>query len=169
MSEVRVDPSRSEYSETEKLRAMLDERGIEHTDYRNDKMMLETTQWQGEHFDWIAFDNGDAEAFALTNAKAITPEQAIAATVGAGTCRNTSNVTDWLGRKIRFVCSECNAWIDTEILWNPRYHDNESPWVKDCKLNYCPNCGARIEVVEQPPLDRPFIDNPATDKRFMWR
>jgi hypothetical protein len=78
-----------------------------------------------------------------------TDWQAIAdelnATVGAGTCRNISKVTDARKRKVRFVCSECDAWIDSEFIWNHEYSNGESPWVKDCKLNYCPNCGRRIE------------------------
>ncbi len=66
-------------------------------------------------------------------------------TMGAGTCHNISKVTDTRGRKVRFVCSECDAWIDSEFIWNHEYSNGESPWVKDCKLNYCPNCGKRIE------------------------
>ena len=66
-----------------------------------------------------------------------------AATMGEGTCHNISKVTDTRGRKVRFVCSECDAWIDSEFIWNHEYSNGESPWVKDCKLNYCPNCGRR--------------------------
>jgi predicted RNA-binding Zn-ribbon protein involved in translation (DUF1610 family) len=44
----------------------------------------------------------------------------------------------------RFACSECGAWIDSRMLWNPEYRNGESPWVSGCKLNYCPNCGRRI-------------------------
>lgn len=61
------------------------------------------------------------------------------------TCHNIFKVTDARGRKVRFVCSECDAWIDSEFMWNPEYLNGESPWVHDCKLNYCPNCGRRIE------------------------
>ena len=43
-----------------------------------------------------------------------------------------------------FGLRECGAWIDSHMLWGPKYPDGESVWVKDCKLNYCPNCGARI-------------------------
>lgn len=64
------------------------------------------------------------------------------------TCYNTSRVTDAYGQA-RFVCSECRAWIDLRVLWNPGYPNGESPWVRDCKLNYCPNCGRRIEEVDE--------------------
>ena len=60
------------------------------------------------------------------------------------TCHNISEICDENGRQICFVCSECDAWIDSHMLWGPEYPNGESVWVKDCKLNYCPNCGARI-------------------------
>ena len=83
----------------------------------------------------------------------VTPAQAIAATLGSsnctngertiGTCHNVSKVMDEHGQA-RFVCSECDAWIDSRMLWNPEYRDGESPWVSGCKLNYCPNCGRKV-------------------------
>ena len=82
----------------------------------------------------------------------VTPEQAIAATLSScnctnsertGTCHNASKVMDEHGQA-RFACSECGAWIDSRMLWNPEYRNGESPWVSGCKLNFCPNCGRRI-------------------------
>ena len=72
-----------------------------------------------------------------------TPERAVAATLGPGTCHNISKVMDEHGQA-RFVCSECGAWIDSRMLWNPEYRNGESPWVSGCKLNYCPNCGRKV-------------------------
>ena len=60
------------------------------------------------------------------------------------TCHNISEICDGNGRQTRFVCSECGAWIDSHMLWGHEHPDGESVWVKGCKLNYCPNCGARI-------------------------
>lgn len=71
------------------------------------------------------------------------PEQAIAATLGRGECRNISKIVDKYGQA-RFACSECGAWLDSRMLWNPECSNGESPWVKDCKLNYCPNCGRKV-------------------------
>ncbi len=64
-------------------------------------------------------------------------------TLGRGECRNASKVMDEHGQA-HFACSECHAWIDSRMLWNPEYRNGESPWVSGCKLNYCPNCGRRI-------------------------
>lgn len=163
---------------TEELRRLLDEAGIEwegrediHTDF---------TFWCGVH----ACETGPKPSLAVYH---LTPEQAIAATLGrgmltaddvrdlierhsdasggngrdfhngayvaiadelnatlgAGTCHNISKIVDKYGQA-RFACSECGAWIDSRMLWNPEYRNGESPWVNDCKLNYCPNCGRRI-------------------------
>jgi len=65
------------------------------------------------------------------------------ATLERGTCHNASKIMDEHGQA-RFACSECGAWIDSRMLWNPEYRNGESPWVSDCKLNYCPNCGRKV-------------------------
>ena len=141
-------------SATDELRRMLDERGVE---YMEDHGYRE--------FFWDFGESGRARASAIGTkglvqmiVTGITPEQAIAATLGnegvarsndgvaelgAGTCRNISKVMDEHGQA-RFVCSECDAWIDSRMLWNPEYRDGESPWVSGCKLNYCPNCGRKV-------------------------
>ena len=57
----------------------------------------------------------------------LTPEQAIAATLGSGTCEFMPFADeDWSEpNAVRGVCSECSALM----------------YGKD---NYCPNCGARV-------------------------
>ncbi len=123
---------------TEELRRMLDERGVEHTDAEDGH--AQHTWWSDGDHEIGASNSG--ERLAVYN---LTPEQAIAATLGAGTCHNASKVMDEHGQA-RFACSECGAWIDSRMLWNPEYRNGESPWVSGCRLNYCPNCGRRIEV-----------------------
>lgn len=121
---------------TEELRRMLDERGVE---------------WEGgeRSLRWRDRYGVMMQAFPLANGElgmgvwSCTPEQAIAATLGQETCHNASKVMDEHGQA-RFACSECHAWIDSRMLWNPEYRNGESPWVNDCKLNFCPNCGRRI-------------------------
>jgi predicted RNA-binding Zn-ribbon protein involved in translation (DUF1610 family) len=131
----------SEKTATDRLRDLLDERGIEHVD--DDDGHTRHTWWSDGDHEISACNSG--EKLAGYN---LIPEQIIAATVGTRTCRNISKVTDTRGRKIRFVCSECGAWIDSEFIWDYEYSSGGSPWVQDCKLNYCPNCGRRIEVSE---------------------
>lgn len=57
------------------------------------------------------------------------PEQAIAATVGRGTC----HIKEVVSYGYPFECSECKAWYGVDILRG--------------KLRFCPNCGA--EVVDE--------------------
>lgn len=133
-------------SSTEILRHMLDERGVEWEAFDD---FEQTTQWSthnGAFVYWARERDGEllVETTAPTKCSAsCTPAQAIAATLGRGECRNISEVMDEHGQA-RFACSECHAWIDSRLLWNPEYRNGESPWVSDCKLNFCPNCGRRI-------------------------
>lgn len=170
---------------TDELRALLDERGVEHYDG------TETTLWLKDGVGYRASADEGLNGFIQLRLWCITPAQAVEATLGSedtytredmesqfvrgyslgclangegwnenecmleeemaelgwerrrGKCHNTSNVTDKYGQA-RFVCSACGAWLDSRMLWNPEYPNGESPFVKDCKLNYCPNCGARV-------------------------
>lgn len=122
---------------TEVLRRMLDERGVEHYDGTECTLWLRDGVGYRASADELA--NGRMSLYMLCE----TPEQAIAATLGRSECHNASKVMDEHGQA-RFACSECGAWIDSRMLWNPEYRNGESPWVSGCRLNYCPNCGRRI-------------------------
>ena len=101
-------------SATEELRRMLDERGVE---------------WHGD----IATYWGDADAVESLFADnaldvslyAISPEQAVEATLGRGTCRlEREPDSDRL-----WWCSNCRSYHE---------HVSEFPW------EYCPRCGAKV-------------------------
>lgn len=137
-------------SATECVCELLDERGVEYRTYGT----TDRTWFEVGNISWFVIEreNGNLTADAVF----LTPEQVISVTLGDvprlphfwthdGTCHNASKVMDEHGQA-RFACSECGAWIDSRMLWNPEYRNGESPWVRDCKLNYCPNCGRRIEV-----------------------
>lgn len=59
----------------------------------------------------------------------VTPEQAIAATVGRGTC----HIKEVASYGYPFECSVCKAWYGADFLRG--------------ELRFCPNCGA--EVVDE--------------------
>jgi len=136
---------------TEILRRMLEERRVEWREHEAPAAeCIAFFDGNGWHDCWESVDGEVNVTFS------ITPEQAIAATLGSGncsndctnsertgTCHNSSKVMDEHGQA-RFACSECDAWIDSRMLWNPEYPNGESPWVSGCKLNFCPNCGRRI-------------------------
>lgn len=119
-------------SATDELRRLLDERGAEWMD--DSYAQLWCTVWHGQDGkQWRMTEN---QSGMLTELKAwqVTPEQAIAATLGntrtERTCHNASYRLD----ESRFHCSVCGFGC----------------WVRDVsdgrdKLpNYCPNCGAKV-------------------------
>lgn len=107
----------TDQSATDRLREMLDERGEPYT--TNDHMGAKETSWRG------------FTAYQLTPSSKLimhpTPEQAIAATLGSGTCEIVSSRFDEMMDEwcIELSCGHC--------VWNR----TEPP-------NYCEECGAKI-------------------------
>lgn len=132
---------------TDELRKMLDERGVEHMDYKASSWS-ETTAWDMDKSDPLhevcagfeEFSDG-ATLLRFWNA---TPAQAIAATLGAGTCKNVaeqpSDNTFW--PVPHFKCSECgHKHVSMEYVY------------------FCPNCGRK--VIDQDAQD--LLDAIASD------
>ena len=130
------------YQPTERLRAMLDERGVEWGNIRNDGSKSDyITEWQFEDnqgkavaIEWAIGSDLSVEIYRYN----LTPEQAIVATLGAGTCHDVGDPSD-------FCCSECGMRMFTNT--NDTYTmiaNDERTTVK--RPNFCPNCGGRIEV-----------------------
>ena len=107
-----------EETATKRLRELLDEQGIEYE--TNDNMGASETMWLGY------------SAYQLTpSAKLImhpTPEQAVSATLGNGTCRIVMTGPGW------WECDECGSSIDWDSC-----DPNDPP-----SCNYCPNCGRKV-------------------------
>ena len=99
---------------TEELRRMLDERGVEwHGDI--------ATYWR----DADAVESLFADNALDVSLYAISPEQAVEATLGRGTCRlEREPDSDRL-----WWCSNCRSYHE---------HVSEFPW------EYCPRCGAKV-------------------------
>lgn len=116
-------------SATDRLRALLDERGVE---WRGG---LPTETIVREPIDALYVERSDGRMHVYFRSY-MTPEQAVAATLGPGTCHN---ISPKLGND-EFTCDECLArvygsggqWFD--VNWE--YH----------KFNYCPNCGRKVVV-----------------------
>ena len=100
---------------TTELRKLLDERGVEYRTH-----YLHTSWCVGPKL-YLAVDNLDGT---LTVGN-LTPEQAIAATLGNGTCEIVLGEDDYGCDAM--VCSKCFKKIDDA-----------------CSPNYCPNCGAKV-------------------------
>ena len=108
---------------TDTIRAMLDERGVEHVDAEDGH--TQHTWWSDGDHEICASNSG--ERLAVYN---LTPEQAIEATLGRGECKDTGRYC--------FTCSEC-GWTANEP-----HHAFGGFWP-----NYCPNCGRRVKAVDK--------------------
>lgn len=111
---------------TEELRALLNERGVEWsaTVGASGTIWTHWDAFNGHRVHAMDNEDGTVEIFGEWD---VTPEQAIAATLGVGTCHITDN-GPW---GYPYVCSACGASFD--------------PDVNNGEFNYCPNCGARVE------------------------
>lgn len=106
-------------SATDELRRLLDEREVE---WRVGDYPTTCTVWESDGIVWHGlWRDGCIELIAWQ----VTPEQAVAATLGAGTCKDVG--------RYAFVCSVC-GWASDEP-----HHVLGGFWP-----NYCPNCGRRV-------------------------
>ena len=115
-------------SATDELRRLLDERGVEYEAERIDSSNYFT--W-GENDCYSYTEYPDGTVLRIWDC---TPEQAIAATLGRGTCKNIAPVY------LDFLCSECGF---------VHYIDDSNCTGDGNDWNYCPYCGARMERREE--------------------
>lgn len=119
-------------SATERLRALLDERGVEHVDAEDGH--TQHTWWSDGDHEIAASNSG--ERLAVYN---LTPAQAIAATLGRGTCRDLSG-TGANGEQV-FKCSECGCVLS---LYDRDGSNNLCTSFIFDYPRYCPECGRRV-------------------------
>ena len=102
-------------TETNELRCMLDEAGVE---WHDDGYETTCTVWTANGITWHGlWRDGSIELLAHH----LTPEQAITATVGRGTCRMVYNDLSNLSR-----CTACG--------WR----------MEGVPMYYCPRCGRKV-------------------------
>lgn len=112
---------------TERLRQLLDKRGVE---WEDADPYQDATAWVGSNnieyvaHEGISFDGPTGRLILFC----LTPEQAVEATLGRGTCKNVYE-------KGHFKCSECNHYTQTRMV----YRDG-----KPADPRYCPNCGRKV-------------------------
>jgi len=101
---------------TDELRRLLDERGVE-WDYGITGSTTTRFSVNGTDLTFTPMRDG------LVCSTILTPEQAIAATLGRGTCQmeTDDSCQNWNS------CSECGA----------DYYTNQP-------INFCPNCGRKV-------------------------
>ena len=120
---------------TDELRRLLDERGVK-WDYGITGAATTRFNTNGIDLTFTPMRDG------LVCSTVLTPVQAIAATLGATDARptqeessGTCHITDNGPWGYPYVCSACGASFDPEVY--------------DGEFNYCPNCGRRIEEVDE--------------------
>lgn len=118
---------------TDELRRMLDERGVHWWVGEDERKTL----WESNGLTWEYFndENGDAWlGFLGACEQDITPAQAIAATLGAETCKADETDTwtcECVGRQLTVHVMECSACGGTYEHVNGDYE-------------FCPRCGAKV-------------------------
>ena len=122
-------------SSTERLRALLDERGVEWSDASDDD--IQHTTWNTASCWFSEFGDGWT---AWGMSKPGTPEQAIAATLGSGTCEYCNGAMP-----IPYQYADgFSGWIEIAI-------DGATLFVQvgndelAIPINYCPNCGRAVK------------------------
>ena len=113
-------------SATDELRRLLDERGAE---WWPDDDFADTTHWKTRHIAATAGEGKDGMLY-VQSIVALTPAQAVEATLGTGTCQmEYANEVPYavLNSLGTFFCSECG-----------------SPTYNDMTPTYCPYCGAKV-------------------------
>jgi len=131
-------------SSTKILRRLLDERGVEYVvdeeygkKYPPEKRVTWSCDLAGEDMTVTARDycisiddDGSADYFLdLDFHEVFTPEQAIAATLGTGTCELVNAAEDLGDGTSSCMCDKC-GYTALDDWWDV--------------FNYCPNCGRRI-------------------------
>lgn len=121
-------------SATDELRRMLDERGVEWKGFH--RHLKGYANPENDYTSWIVRDgkafvsasfhecHGESTYFKITG-YGLTPEHAIAATLGSEECSDVAIEGEW------FECSKCGC---VRQLIHP---------------HYCPNCGAKVIEEEE--------------------
>jgi hypothetical protein len=113
---------------TDRLRELLDERGVEYDLYGGD--VIKKTCWESNgiayEYTEVTAQGGTYCEFRAPRREGVTPEQAIAATVGAGTCyvKAVKKLGDLFGIELSCGHSMVNPF-------------NDHP-------DYCPWCGRKV-------------------------
>ena len=114
---------------TDELRRLLDERGVEWaaSTLTDPPITLWGTQEPDGHWPYKYWEYGDGSASFM--ADPVTPQQAIDATLGRGTCH--MDLVGYTEREDTYQCRSCDWTLTIPRGRLPRF-------------NYCPNCGRRV-------------------------
>ena len=128
-------PNGGRMTATDELRRLLDERGIEHMDFNMPERSL--TLFAGDEHDGAYTENSVDTILTVYGA---SPEQAVEATLGRGTCHDTQEDEE------RFCCSECGSrsHIATEYRKFDEYGNKSEHFLFVDNPRFCPSCGRKV-------------------------
>lgn len=109
---------------TERLRQLLDERGVVYSREGCETFFKNVHIWAINDKELCISISG------------LSPEQAVDATLGRGTCKDLAEFRGF-GTKTEFKCSECGYEYSAVGGFGCDYGD--AP-----EFNYCPNCGRKV-------------------------
>lgn len=115
---------------TDELRRMLDERGADYGHYDG------AVYWKGSKHGHAARDSDEGDKLIITSYH-FTPEQAIEATLGRGTCKVDTEESLFLNIQRWHICGCCGTGFS---LW---YYTEDGDECEETP-HYCPNCGRRV-------------------------
>lgn len=134
------------------LRAMLDERGAKYMRTIVTEGVLFTVVTRDEHYYILV---RDSNAGIKMWSQYLTPEQAIAATLGAGTCRNIAGLNKKGVAGYYFVCSECGLAVHADFgIQRTNYTSKMPDGTTDLRtfnsggkyeFERCPRCGRKVQ------------------------
>lgn len=120
---------------TEKLRKLLDERGMSWSPWDGT-----TTAWGPRDDPHMAIE----DIMGTLQVTGLTPEMAVDATLGMETCHiEGTRIADTLGHdcpEFILYCGECGHGFGYIS-----YGENGNVWTNE-PPRYCPNCGARVGI-----------------------
>jgi len=135
MSELEPTRTYSNLTATEVLRRLLDERGVEYETPHAGFTIVRTDNAVCKFYETL--EEPERGVFAVVTTDWLTPEQAIAVTLGRGECHDLAETPSYRD-KTEFKCSECG--YEYSAVGGFGCDSGDEP-----DFNYCPNCGRRVE------------------------
>lgn len=118
---------------TDRLRALLDERGVEWWNETDpDPQTITMARTDGQLIEYHENANGST-GYHIFNMRDLTPEQAVEATLGRGTCRVVS----------ARIIDHGEDRYETELSCGHVVH------LPPEDFDWCPNCGRRVSQGEE--------------------
>ena len=125
---------------TDILRARLDERWVEYEAPHAGFTIVRTDNAVCKFYETL--EEPERGVFAVVMTDWLTPEQAIAATLGQGTCKvDVLNTGDCAGYECSEYIMHCNGC--GHDFGHVLYNEDGDVWMSE-PPNFCPNCGRRI-------------------------